>query len=165
MQLSETALGHAKLSELLKHERLRDVCHLRLEDVGYVVAAGPHPHFTTAAAWQDSDAVHAVVGRESKTEVSAEVSVLPVQVEVDDDEEEDYDAAADLLYSGGLHESLCGSECPWGATPEHSFNEADRQASVALAQTLAAIRLSTLVEATKSEDGSTEGGESSDDLL
>jgi hypothetical protein len=160
MHLSETTLGHAKLSELLKNERLHDLCHLRLEDVGYVLAAGRHPHFRPAAAQKDSHAAHSV-----EDVVKTEVSASPVEPEVDDNEEEDYDAAADLLYGGGLHESLCSSECPWGATPEHSFNEMDRQASAALAHSLAALRLATLAEATKLEDCSTDGGESLDDLL
>jgi len=37
MELSETALGHAKLSELLQDERLRDICDVRLHGHGYVV--------------------------------------------------------------------------------------------------------------------------------
>ncbi|CAK0856783.1 unnamed protein product, partial [Prorocentrum cordatum] len=43
MELSETALGHSKLSELLNDTRLqdRDICFVRLQGHGYVVA---HPH-------------------------------------------------------------------------------------------------------------------------
>jgi hypothetical protein len=160
MQLSETALGHAKLSELLRNERLRDVCHLRLDDVGYVLAAGRHPHCAKTAE-QGSG----VTGRHSAADCVLKTEALSLPELEADDEEEDYDAAADLLYRGGLHESLCGSECPWGATPEHSFNEADRQASAVLAQSLAALRLSPLVEATKLEDCSTDGGESLEDSL
>mmetsp|Transcript_42907 Transcript_42907/g.91434 ORF Transcript_42907/g.91434 Transcript_42907/m.91434 type:complete len:735 (-) Transcript_42907:62-2266(-) len=37
MELSETALGHAKLSELLQDHRLRDICTVRLQGHGYVV--------------------------------------------------------------------------------------------------------------------------------
>jgi len=36
-ELSETALGHAKLSELLQDPRLCDVCSVRLQGQGYVV--------------------------------------------------------------------------------------------------------------------------------
>eukprot|EP00418_Pyrodinium_bahamense_P037695 CAMPEP_0179202052 /NCGR_PEP_ID=MMETSP0796-20121207/100596_1 /TAXON_ID=73915 /ORGANISM="Pyrodinium bahamense, Strain pbaha01" /LENGTH=274 /DNA_ID=CAMNT_0020906681 /DNA_START=1 /DNA_END=823 /DNA_ORIENTATION=+ len=36
-ELSETALGHAKLSELLQDSRLRDMCSVRLQGHGYVV--------------------------------------------------------------------------------------------------------------------------------
>lgn len=36
-QISETALGYAKLSELLGDSRLRDLCEIRLQDSGYVV--------------------------------------------------------------------------------------------------------------------------------
>jgi hypothetical protein len=37
VELSETALGHAKLSELLQDERLQDLCAVRLQGHGYVV--------------------------------------------------------------------------------------------------------------------------------
>jgi len=37
IELSETALGHAKLSELLQDPRLRDICKVRLQGHGYVV--------------------------------------------------------------------------------------------------------------------------------
>lgn len=37
MELSETALGHAKLSELFQDPRLRDVCDVRLKGHGYVL--------------------------------------------------------------------------------------------------------------------------------
>lgn len=37
LELSETALGYAKLSELLQDPRLRDVCAVRLQGHGYVV--------------------------------------------------------------------------------------------------------------------------------
>ncbi|CAK9103119.1 unnamed protein product [Durusdinium trenchii] len=40
-ELSETALGHSKLSELLQDPRLKDICHVRLQGHGYVV--GPSP--------------------------------------------------------------------------------------------------------------------------
>jgi len=41
-ELSETALGHSKLSELLQDPRLKDICHVRLQGHGYVVGpAGP----------------------------------------------------------------------------------------------------------------------------
>lgn len=37
MELSETALGHSKLSELLQDPRLEDICNVRLHGHGYVV--------------------------------------------------------------------------------------------------------------------------------
>lgn len=37
LELSETALGYAKLSELLQDSRLRDICTVRLQGHGYVV--------------------------------------------------------------------------------------------------------------------------------
>lgn len=41
IELSETALGHSKLSELLQDSRLRDVCSVRLQGHGYVVSPAP----------------------------------------------------------------------------------------------------------------------------
>ncbi|CAE7764608.1 Lcmt2 [Symbiodinium sp. CCMP2592] len=38
IELSETALGHSKLSELLQDPRLRDICSVRLQGHGYVVS-------------------------------------------------------------------------------------------------------------------------------
>lgn len=37
MELSETSLGHSKLSELLQDDRLHDICTVRLLDQGYFV--------------------------------------------------------------------------------------------------------------------------------
>jgi hypothetical protein len=39
LDLSETALGHSKLSELLQDERFRDVCTVQLQGNGYMVIA------------------------------------------------------------------------------------------------------------------------------
>jgi len=41
IELSETALGHSKLSELLQDPKLRDVCAVRLQGHGYVVSPAP----------------------------------------------------------------------------------------------------------------------------
>ncbi|CAE7223439.1 rsmB [Symbiodinium natans] len=38
IELSETALGHSKLSELLQDPRLQDICSVRLQGHGYVVS-------------------------------------------------------------------------------------------------------------------------------
>ena len=44
-ELSETALGHSKLSELLQDPKLKDICHVRLQGHGYVVGpATPNMH-------------------------------------------------------------------------------------------------------------------------
>ncbi|CAK0887608.1 unnamed protein product, partial [Prorocentrum cordatum] len=45
-ELSETALGHSKLSELLNDPRLQDTCFVKLQGHGYVVAhpQQPKPH-------------------------------------------------------------------------------------------------------------------------
>lgn len=47
IELSETVLGHAKLSELLQDQRLHDICTVRLQGHGYVVIPlkqRPAPH-------------------------------------------------------------------------------------------------------------------------
>eukprot|EP00930_Biecheleria_cincta_P083351 TRINITY_DN72936_c0_g1_i1.p1 TRINITY_DN72936_c0_g1~~TRINITY_DN72936_c0_g1_i1.p1 ORF type:complete len:634 (+),score=114.71 TRINITY_DN72936_c0_g1_i1:75-1904(+) len=41
LELSETALGHSKLSELLQDERLEDLCAVKLQGHGYVVVPAP----------------------------------------------------------------------------------------------------------------------------
>eukprot|EP00747_Dinoflagellata_sp_TGD_P180035 gnl/TRDRNA2_/TRDRNA2_31830_c0_seq1.p1 gnl/TRDRNA2_/TRDRNA2_31830_c0~~gnl/TRDRNA2_/TRDRNA2_31830_c0_seq1.p1 ORF type:complete len:503 (-),score=71.07 gnl/TRDRNA2_/TRDRNA2_31830_c0_seq1:71-1471(-) len=43
LELSETALGHSKLSDLLADPRFGDVCHAVLEGRGYVVVPGRAP--------------------------------------------------------------------------------------------------------------------------
>lgn len=50
MELSETALGHSKLSELLQDDRLCDVCTVRLLEQGYFVvpcSSASHPAAST----------------------------------------------------------------------------------------------------------------------
>merc|ERR1719387_1606913 len=37
LELSETALGHTKLSELLNDPQLQDLCHIELRNGGYAV--------------------------------------------------------------------------------------------------------------------------------
>lgn len=41
VELSETALGHSKLSELLQDQRFSDVCNVQLQGQGYVVVQNP----------------------------------------------------------------------------------------------------------------------------
>jgi hypothetical protein len=41
VQLSETVLGHSRLSELLQDEHFRDICSLQLKERGYVVVPDP----------------------------------------------------------------------------------------------------------------------------
>merc|ERR1740121_1164741 len=43
LELSETALGYAKLSECLKDPRLQDLCEVRLQGQGYTVAPSLKP--------------------------------------------------------------------------------------------------------------------------
>jgi len=44
MELSETALGYSKLSELLQDARMKDICQLKLQPFGYIVLP-PSPPF------------------------------------------------------------------------------------------------------------------------
>merc|ERR1712000_670528 len=64
IELSETALGHSKLSELLQDERLNDICTVRLLDQGYFVIpmfeiadsqSDGHGTESTAFSWADVD--------------------------------------------------------------------------------------------------------------
>jgi hypothetical protein len=48
LELSETALGHSKLSELLKDPRLRGVCNVDLHGKGYIVTEVPETPSTAA---------------------------------------------------------------------------------------------------------------------
>jgi len=50
LELSETALGHAKLSELLQDDRLSEVCAVRLQGHGYVVVPLQVPSSTIRLA-------------------------------------------------------------------------------------------------------------------
>ena len=47
-ELSETALGHAKLSELLRDPRVSDLCTVRLRNHGYAVFPSQRPDAPTA---------------------------------------------------------------------------------------------------------------------
>jgi len=47
-ELSETALGHAKLSELLRDPRVSELCTVRLRNHGYAVFPGQRPAAPTA---------------------------------------------------------------------------------------------------------------------
>lgn len=48
IELSETSLGHSKLSDFLQDLRLSDICTVRLQEQGYFVM----PHFAAASAFQ-----------------------------------------------------------------------------------------------------------------
>lgn len=51
VELSETMLGHSKLSELLQDERFSDICRVRLEGHGYIVMQhGPGNHYSEMQA-------------------------------------------------------------------------------------------------------------------
>ena len=48
VELSETALGHAKLSELLRDPRVSELCTVRLRTHGYAVCPSQRPAAPTA---------------------------------------------------------------------------------------------------------------------
>merc|ERR1719183_100765 len=48
IELSETSLGHSKLSDFLQDSRLSDICTVRLEDQGYFVV----PECTTTDGFE-----------------------------------------------------------------------------------------------------------------
>merc|ERR1719367_2758110 len=50
MELSETVLGHAKLSDLLNDASFRDICTVELQDRGYFVIPVTHQHELCEAA-------------------------------------------------------------------------------------------------------------------
>jgi len=50
IELSETALGHARLTDLLRDEKFHDVCTIQLQDRGYVVMPAQKPPAGTSAA-------------------------------------------------------------------------------------------------------------------
>jgi hypothetical protein len=60
VELSETALGHSKLSELLNDPRLQDICFVRLQGHGYVVVH-PRQHglYISLSSSIVKDAAHA----------------------------------------------------------------------------------------------------------
>jgi len=54
-ELSETMLGHSKLSELLQDQRFRDVCTVRLEGHGYTVMQTRISDASVGSAYSQSD--------------------------------------------------------------------------------------------------------------
>mmetsp|Transcript_24070 Transcript_24070/g.75699 ORF Transcript_24070/g.75699 Transcript_24070/m.75699 type:complete len:567 (-) Transcript_24070:807-2507(-) len=66
IELSETALGHAKLSELLQDPRLHDVCKVRLQGHGYMVIPRAQPARCNQISLADNLSVHRAT---MKTEV------------------------------------------------------------------------------------------------
>lgn len=76
IELSETALGHSKLSELLQDERLNDICTVRLLEQGYFVI----PMFEICDSQSDGQ------GTESTAFSWADVEDDEVQTTDNDDE-------------------------------------------------------------------------------
>lgn len=127
LELSETALGHSKLSELLQDARLADLCCLRLQGSGYVVA--PREAIRTldlvqALADEELCAQEQVQAPEWHSEDSG------AQRHDDHDsqsdavgDEDDFDAAVAAFHAGGTEvlDSCASLECPWGPTPDGSF--------------------------------------------
>lgn len=198
-ELSEISLGYAKISEVLRDERLRDICHLRLESGGYVVVAGAESvrplteSKEEAAEEEDYDAVVSVfhtshlhdsirsiecpwgptpegsfIMPSEKMGTGAQLGVLDeanlsLHRHQDDDEEEDYDAAVDMFHRNCAHDSIRSVECPWGPTPEHSFNMAELQTGADLVEALRGMRFVSLAEHSPKSEGSTVEGESTEE--
>jgi len=80
-ELSETSLGHAKLSELFQDPRLRDICTVRLQGHGYVVAPAAHPSSTEAATTQAVQMQSMLVHMQMATTAQAHLAhhIQPIQ--------------------------------------------------------------------------------------
>merc|ERR1712031_39881 len=99
------------------------------------------------------------VGMVSQLGVLSETD-LGLQPDPDDALEEDYDAAVDMFHRNCADDSVRSVECPWGPTPEHSFNEAELQTGTDLMQALDGLRLASTTEHRPKSEVSTEEGES-----
>merc|ERR1719162_242407 len=53
IELSETRLGHSKMTTLLLDDRLRDVCHVQLHGHGHAVVQVASSSESSSAAWAD----------------------------------------------------------------------------------------------------------------
>jgi hypothetical protein len=197
-ELSEISLGYAKISEVLRDERLRDICHLRLESGGYVVVAGAessHPLTESeedASEEEDYDAVVSAfhtshlhdsirsvecpwgptpegsfIMPNNKMHTCAQLGALDEASlrlhRHQDDEDQDYDAVVDQFHRDCAHDSIRSIECPWGPTPEHSFNMAELQTGADLVGALRCMRFAALAEYGPKSEGSTEEGESTEE--
>jgi hypothetical protein len=196
-ELSEISLGYAKISEVLRDERLRDICHLRLESGGYVVVAGSESVSSLTeseeeAEEEDYDAVVSVFHTSHLQDSIRSIEcpwgptpegsfIMPSERMVagaqpgaldaaslslrqhHDDEDEDYDAAVEMFHRNPAHDSIRSMECPWGPTPEHSFNLAELQTGADLVEALRGMRLVSLAEHGAKSEGSTFEGESTEE--
>lgn len=63
MELSETTLGHSKLSELLQDQRFSDICSVELQGNGYIVVQTQPSSFDRAAA-EDNARIRGIEGLE-----------------------------------------------------------------------------------------------------
>lgn len=80
VELSETALGHSKLSELLRDPRLQDICTVCLRSQGYVVIpAAPSTAPASAAMVVDTTSAPCVFAARLSEEAPVEAGGPPAQ--------------------------------------------------------------------------------------
>jgi hypothetical protein len=197
-ELSEISLGYAKISDVLRDERLRDICHLSLESGGYIVVAGAESvrplteSKEEAAEEEDYDAVVSVFHTShlhdsmrsiecpwgptpegsfimpgEKMDAGAQLGVLDEGRlslhQPQDDEDEDYDAVVDTFHRNCAHDSIHSIECPWGPTPEHSFNLTELQTGADLVEALRGMRFVSRAEHSLKSEASTVDDESTEE--
>jgi hypothetical protein len=150
LELSETALGHSKLSALLQDSRLANICEVRLEGSGYVIAPcaalslTKPSHQMPPGCWSSTDSpnltprqvyslphqpalcesvdTHKIGGSRSGAQGNSDGSTVSDVKDESEDSDEDYDAAVELFHHPSeLHESIASVHCPWGPTPDGSF--------------------------------------------
>lgn len=122
-ELSETALGHAKLSDLLQDSRLQDICSVKLHGHGYIVSAVPMMQAPVAppvsAAAAGASAIAALLQEPSKPPLHGRARVKPLDME--DVEQESLQSPAPLMTptpSGSLtmRDSLAVDKNVWEMT-------------------------------------------------
>jgi len=100
LELSETSLGQAKLSELLNSDHFKGVCAVELQETGYVVIERSSEQFGTVAQEVDcGQSRHEVVecmekfgGRSSRQSTAASSGSSSDESELSSAEEQEYDA-------------------------------------------------------------------------
>mmetsp|Transcript_86255 Transcript_86255/g.171263 ORF Transcript_86255/g.171263 Transcript_86255/m.171263 type:complete len:738 (+) Transcript_86255:71-2284(+) len=75
LELSETALGHCRLTDLLRGERFRDICEVQLQDRGYVVLPA------TKSLVDASFDAHPILGDSSSKGRTLDVAPGPIPCE------------------------------------------------------------------------------------
>mmetsp|Transcript_134200 Transcript_134200/g.218447 ORF Transcript_134200/g.218447 Transcript_134200/m.218447 type:complete len:570 (-) Transcript_134200:468-2177(-) len=131
LELSETSLGQAKLSELLNSDHFKGICAVELQETGYVVVERTSEHFGTGAQQvEPGQSPHEVVhnaeklggrtSRQSTTASSGSSSDVDLyESELSSAEEQDYDAPSGKL--------MLSSMSSWVDEPLH-FEDPDDMA-------------------------------------